>query len=700
MKQRNVDARFGTQIWLEQHDSAERVDELFGKAASLGFGQVRLFLMWPWIQPASSDDWEFRLFDAAFDAAERYGIRIKATLTANSGPWWLGTPSVLHSHTPTLSPAWLDAAAAYVRACVRRYHRHPGLGQWILWNEPLYAFAPNDEPHFRGAGSSEEWARVLSDRYNDDIAQLNERWRSGLGSFAEVPFPEDLAHPAHRSSAWQSFGPVLADVALRTRLLGQELDRIASFVRETDQITPLCVNPNQVFLNLAEYGYELTQLAGTVDTLGASFHAPWAFSFATKADFTALVCAGVRLLQSAAGPTSTEVTEVQTGNTFYAGGTPAGVGPAEIGATYLAPLLVGAQSVTGWCFNTRQHDFEAGEWGLLDDDDAIGERAATMHTVRRALESVESQIGAWQPEPVRAVVAVSERSQAVQLAMAQGGRNNRYAASTSAASQGAALITVEMMRLGVPTSLSSIDTIDPGSAQTLILPNVAAWDESDARSILTLADNGATVVLDATTGQFDTDAGLHRPWPGTIGPATGIRSAGLSTATDRADGFELLVHGHRIGAVAPVEAAVDFDENWAAETSITLEHSGSPVLWRRTWGSGSIVYCTVSLTHSALAGPDGRAAVSAILGVACGPVNGAAVLTPDTVLLPIQGERQQAFGLFGPTALERHGTPMTVLVSPGHYFDAWSGTTLHTTPNGLLRLEAHDGIALFTSLPE
>ena len=43
---------------------------------------------------------------------------------------------------------------------------------------------------------------------------------------------------------------------------------------------------------------------------------------------------------------------------------------------------------------------------------------------------------------------------------------------------------------------------------------------------------------------------------------------------------------------------------------------------------------------------------------------------------------------------------MTVLVSPGHYFDAWSGTTLHTTPNGLLRLEAHDGIALFTSLPE
>ena len=33
----------------------------------------------------------FEPFDAAFEAAERHGLGIKATLTANSGPWHIGT---------------------------------------------------------------------------------------------------------------------------------------------------------------------------------------------------------------------------------------------------------------------------------------------------------------------------------------------------------------------------------------------------------------------------------------------------------------------------------------------------------------------------------------------------------------------------------------------------------------------------------
>lgn len=40
-----------TQIWLEQHDDPERVDALFRQAAETGFGWVRLFLMWPRMEP-------------------------------------------------------------------------------------------------------------------------------------------------------------------------------------------------------------------------------------------------------------------------------------------------------------------------------------------------------------------------------------------------------------------------------------------------------------------------------------------------------------------------------------------------------------------------------------------------------------------------------------------------------------------------
>lgn len=106
------------------------------RAAEVGFGQLRVFLMWPWIQSQSPDHWDFELFDNVFDAAAGHGIKIKATLTANSGPWWLGTGSALHSQTLTLDPAFRGAMEDYISACVERYSRHPALGQWIIWNEP------------------------------------------------------------------------------------------------------------------------------------------------------------------------------------------------------------------------------------------------------------------------------------------------------------------------------------------------------------------------------------------------------------------------------------------------------------------------------------------------------------------------------------------------------------------------------------
>jgi hypothetical protein len=61
-------ALLGTQIWLEQHEDPARLDELFRLAAETGFGWVRLFIMWPWMEPEPGQ-WDFGLYDSAFDAA-------------------------------------------------------------------------------------------------------------------------------------------------------------------------------------------------------------------------------------------------------------------------------------------------------------------------------------------------------------------------------------------------------------------------------------------------------------------------------------------------------------------------------------------------------------------------------------------------------------------------------------------------------
>lgn len=141
----------GCQIWLEKDDSWERVVHLFKQAKDCGFGWVRVFLMWPFIEE-NPGEWNFDVYDYAFDAALGNDIKIKATLTANSGPWHIGTPSMLHSGTGFLSEAQREPMKKYILKCVQRYKEHPALGQWILWNEPTSGSDRTEETlkHWRG----------------------------------------------------------------------------------------------------------------------------------------------------------------------------------------------------------------------------------------------------------------------------------------------------------------------------------------------------------------------------------------------------------------------------------------------------------------------------------------------------------------------------------------------------------------------
>ena len=386
-------AQLGCQIWLEPDDSPARVDMLFARAAASGLGWARLFLMWPWIedQPGA---WNFRVFDLAFDAAVRHGIRIKATLTANSGPWWLGTPSMLHSHTGFLSPDQRAPMERYIRACVERYASHPGLGQWILWNEPN----GGDE---RTPETLSHWQGWLDRYYAGNIAALNGRWRTGYSAFAEVQFPEDIPHPAHHGHFWNSYGPWLLDWQCRAAWLNGELAWIKEIVRSIDARTDLCVNPTEVLVNQALGGTDLEGMASRVEVIGASYHPAWHFTFADRLEFAGLMVAGVRLEAAQPSARRVEVTEVQSGNTLNSSNRPANVTPAELARFYLAGLAAGAESVTGWCLNVRSHDFEAGDWGLLDNQDRPSVRSRMLATLRERLDAAYAQTGRWSPATPR-----------------------------------------------------------------------------------------------------------------------------------------------------------------------------------------------------------------------------------------------------------------------------------------------------------
>lgn len=691
-----VDTRLGIQLWCERTDDTARVDELVDRAAELGFGQLRIFLMWPWIQEDSAEQWNWRLWDDVFAAAERNGIMIKATLTVNSGPWWLGTPSVLHSHTLTLDESWKDAQQAYIREAVQRYSGHAALGQWILWNEPNYPYSATDAGLSRPVGAEQAWQSLLRDRYAD-ISALNTRWRSGYADFDEVPFLEDLVHPAHRGAHWHSWMPYVDDATLRATLLERELRTIAHAVRAIDPVTPMCVNPNQTFNNHAHYATRLDELATIVETLGASFHAPWSFAeFAEIDDHTSLVVAGLRLLQSTPGEHRVEVTEAQTGNTFYAGVNPLGVGAPEIAATYLAPLFAGADSVTGWCLNTRQPDFESGEWALLDDDDSIGDRARSVPRVRDALSALDAHIGSWAPEPITATVAISGRSQAMQFALALN-TDTPWSTRAAAAIQGSALAVVELGRLGVSAALAQLESPALEASHVVVALHMASWNHADVEVLLAAADRGATVLIDGTTGQFDADLSLHRPWPGHWATETGLLSRGLETSIIGKRTYDVRLHGRSLGIVTGTRSAVTVDESWSPMLDLVYAHDSEPVLWEREWGSGRLLYSTAPLATTLLEPGSPREVVSRILAIAAQRAvdpGRATPLSPATTVLRVRGEHGDAWGVFAPPSIRRSGEPVVVSLEPGRYLDLWSGASITVSVNRLCRIDAPEGIAL------
>lgn len=689
------DSRLGSQIWLERDATSQRVRDLVGAASQVGIGQLRTFLMWPWIQEESSSSWDFRPFDSLFDAAADQGIKIKATLTANSGPWWLGTPSVLHSHTLILDEEWWAAAESYISACVSRYAHHPALGQWILWNEPFNRGSFKDSAATRTTTARQEWVDFLTEN-NRDIASLNHRWRTGYTSFADVQLPEDIPHPYHRDSAWRSYGPDLADAKFRAQQLDRQLRRIADTVRESDPSTPLCVNPSNTLENHALAGYRLSEAAGIVDVLGASFHAPWHFTFAVTSDHAALVTAGLSLLRGASNGAPVEVTELQTGNTFYAGERALGILPSTVATTYLAPLLAGAQSVTGWCFNTRSQDFEAGEWGLLDDLDQIGDRALALSKVSSVLARLDDSIGPWVPRPSQAIVLVSEASQAVELAIAERSSND-IAADPNVAIRGSALIVAELNKLGISAGLVTPRSLDP-KAQLVVVANHIAWEHETAEQLLAEAERGATVLVDATSGQFDLDARLHRPWPGGLASRLGLRSRGLETDPAGVDEVLVNLNGSAFSAAANVRSVFEVsDESWTADNRLVFSSDSRPVLWERRWGDGRILLSAVPLAHSLSRRSNGRALVSYILERAATNIpTDCRPLSAETSIFTVSGPRGNAVGIFAPH-ISRRAANLAVSITPGIYTDLWSDRCVEVGLDRTYISDAPDGIAVLVS---
>lgn len=691
-------SRLGAQIWFERNADHETIDHLVGQAAAVGLGLLRVFLIWPWVEPAPGE-WDFRVFDDVFETAHRHDLRIKATLTANSGPWHVGAPSALHSHTLIRDPDQRAAVDRYVGQCVRQYAGHPALAQWLIWNEPFNVLPDPGQPILRTSGERSAWTVLVERRHGGDISELNRRWRTGYESFARVGFPEEIADPTQRGSAWLSYGPWIDEFHHRADYLRSQLAWIAGLVRANDDRTPLGANPSFLFNNHALAGYEFPGLASTVDVVGASFHPPWSFDFVPPARYTAVMVAATSFLRNIPGVREVEVTETQVGNVERGSPNPRSIGPSEIAAYYLAPQLAGARSVTGWSLNARRQDYEAGDWGLLDDDGHLTARSAAVERVARCLDELEDSVGPWRPSAPRALVVSSSISQAIELIESRinaGWESQELAGRRrDDAVQGMYLLTAALLCAGVAAAAAPIEALQHGLAEgtsLIVASHLIAYDESDGERLLQLVEGGATLLLDGTSGQKTPDACLHGPWPGVLAARLGFRARGLATRTD---GWPVMLHGAAIGRMVLTTADLEVtDPAWAPWRDVRVGDDLRPLVWERSVGTGRVILVTGPLGPSLVAdaGLDAfiRHIVARSVPELIDPVSS---ISPDTFTLVVDGSKGQAVGVFAPDRAARGGRSVRLRLPTGRYRDLWDGHTLEAM-NGEATIDPQDGIAI------
>lgn len=122
--------QIGAQVFIEPGQTDKQIDGFFRILAQHGFETARIRMFGAHLlRPDGS--WDFTLYDKAFDAAGKHGVKLFATLFPPTDE--LGD---VGGFKFPRSKAHLLEIADYIEAVVSHFRGHPALDTWVLQNEP------------------------------------------------------------------------------------------------------------------------------------------------------------------------------------------------------------------------------------------------------------------------------------------------------------------------------------------------------------------------------------------------------------------------------------------------------------------------------------------------------------------------------------------------------------------------------------
>lgn len=344
----------GAQVWIEPGNTDQQIDHWFKILSENNFKVARLFIMWNYIE-TTPNKWDYTLYDKAFNAAKKYGVKIIATLTTNRRPPHRGDYYQLHATALEETQKRFNESKTYIEKVVSHYSNFESLDSWIVTNEAGIGAIPTPLAISRFRG----W---LNAKYQT-IEKLNENWGTAFHNFSEIVYDTRWENRGY----WNWKMPYMDWHIFYRKYLLWWMNEIKKEINKYDSVHQVQYHSQNVAGNLAMQSYEFHNWIKEADYIGLSCHPAWAFRLFEKNEFALGISYVNDLFYGASNPKPYIVTELQGGTNFQSGGAhPLTPSSNEIIQWLWASVGGGAQKVIFWLLNDRLRSFESTEWSMLD----------------------------------------------------------------------------------------------------------------------------------------------------------------------------------------------------------------------------------------------------------------------------------------------------------------------------------------------
>ena len=454
---------FGAEIIIEPGQTDENIESWFKTLSDNNMYLTRIRMFETYMKDENGN-WDFSLYDRAFNYANKYNIKIYANLFPETDFTDVGGFKFPYDREH------LVRIAKYKEAVVTHFVDFNSLYGWVPINEP-------------GGGN-----------INDPLArEMFAEWRENK----TVSPKNSLTKTPHFSFDKYEF--LLNYNTWYLRWLAEE-------IRKYDKVNPIHVNTHQIFENIAQYDFQ--SWSESLTSLGGSAHASWHFGYFSREKYALAMSANSEIILSGAGKIPWLMTELQGGNNIYSGNEPFCPTKEEIAQWLWISIATGSKGAIFWCLNPRMSGTEAGEWAMINFQNRPTDRLIEAGKIAKIVSDNEKLFSLAKPVNSKINILYNRESMWVENQMVPNIENNKYEVRDEGATIKSAISYFEALsELGLQPTFKEFNefsfTDNDYKGQTIILSHQIALPEGYYNKLRHFVKNGGTLFVDGLTAFYD-----------------------------------------------------------------------------------------------------------------------------------------------------------------------------------------------------